>query len=156
MERLLSNKKDGFTLIELLVVIAIIGILSSVMLVALNSARQRARDSRVISSMSQLRSLAEVVYDDTATDSYGDIKCTSYGSSSTGCGDSSMKQLYDDIYAQGGDLDSDNNGTEEVFSGGGKYCIQAEMPSGNVFCVDSEGHSGTSNVSCDSTGYDCD
>jgi len=39
------NKKRGFTLIELLVVIAIIGILSSVVLVSLNSTRGKAKVS---------------------------------------------------------------------------------------------------------------
>ncbi len=53
----------GFTLIELLVVIAIIGILSSVVLASLNSARQKGRDARRISDIKQLQLALELFYD---------------------------------------------------------------------------------------------
>jgi len=53
----------GFTLIELLVVIAIIGILSSVVLASLNSARQKGRDARRVSDLKQLQLALELMYD---------------------------------------------------------------------------------------------
>jgi type II secretion system protein G len=56
--------KKGFTLIELLVVIAIIGILSSVVLASLNSARQKARDARRVSDIGQLALALEMYYND--------------------------------------------------------------------------------------------
>ncbi len=56
------NKK-GFTLIELLVVIAIIGILASIVLVSLNSARQKGYDTQVKSDLAQARNVMEMCYD---------------------------------------------------------------------------------------------
>ncbi len=54
--------KKGFTLIELLVVIAIIGILSSVVLASLNSARGKGADTAVQTNLDNLRTNAELYY----------------------------------------------------------------------------------------------
>jgi prepilin-type N-terminal cleavage/methylation domain-containing protein len=57
----------GFTLIELLVVIAIIGVLSSIVLASLNSARQKGRDARRLSDIKQLQLALELYYDANST-----------------------------------------------------------------------------------------
>jgi len=57
------NYKKGFTLIELLVVIAIIGILSSVVLASLNSARDKGADAAIKGNLNGMRAQAELVYD---------------------------------------------------------------------------------------------
>ena len=56
-------KNTGFTLIELLVVIAIIGLLSSVVLVTVNSARMKSRDLVRIATLKQVETALELYYD---------------------------------------------------------------------------------------------
>ena len=62
-----NNQKTltGFTLIELLVVIAIIGILATIVMVSLNTARAKARDARRISDVRQIQLALQMFYDAT-------------------------------------------------------------------------------------------
>lgn len=53
----------GFTLIELLVVIAIIGVLASIVLASLNSARRKSRDARRITDLKQIQLALELYFD---------------------------------------------------------------------------------------------
>ncbi|MBU6447970.1 prepilin-type N-terminal cleavage/methylation domain-containing protein [Patescibacteria group bacterium] len=56
------TKQKGFTLIELLVVIAIIALLASVVLVALNGSRQKARDARRAADIKSIANAMELYF----------------------------------------------------------------------------------------------
>lgn len=78
-------QKKGFTLIELLVVIAIIGILATIGLVALNGAREKARDATRKSDLSQVKT-ALVLYADDNSAAYPGTTCNSdTGQATVGC-----------------------------------------------------------------------
>lgn len=79
--------RQGFTLIELLVVIAIIGILASIVLASLNTARKKSRDARRVADLNQIR-LAQEMYFDSANGTYASTGAML----AAGCGDSCIAQ----------------------------------------------------------------
>ena len=74
----MKSLKRGFTLIELLVVIAIIGILSSVVLASLNTARGKGANAAIQSDLDSMRAQAELDYSTNSPNAYnGTVKvCT--------------------------------------------------------------------------------
>ena len=127
-------KKRGFTLIELLVVIAIIGILSSVVLASLNTARDKGKDASAKGSLSSLRAEAELYYDDNSNKyiSTGSVTCST-GLLAPGTG---PKKLLDAAVAQ-------TAGVPVCNGDSGKYAVSLPLKKTGVsFCVDSAGFAG--------------
>ena len=132
--------KKGFTLIELLVVIAIIGILSSVVLASLNTARDKGSDAAVKANLNGMRSQAELFYDSNQN-SYADMM-TGTGTAVPTGGDSNMRAAL-----QAAD---DANGTGSVTwsVSATAWAVAAELKSNNAlaYCVDSKGNATTTNA----------
>lgn len=120
------RERRGFTLIELLVVIAIIGVLSSVVLASLNTARSKGNDAAVQSNLAGIKTQAQLYYSD--NNSYTGL-CT---------GDTTIvNQLLAADNANG----ADGTVTCNVETDGTAYAVSAELvsTSGTYFCVDSTG-----------------
>ncbi len=117
------NNPKGFTLIELMVVISIIGVLSSVVLVAVNNVKNKARDSKRLSDVKSIQLALEMYYD-----KYGNYPNSDYGGCGgwdcSGDGNGFIHALVTEgfLRADPGDLSSSSNGSC------GNYCYYRYGP----------------------------
>lgn len=136
-----SSVRRGFTLIELLVVIAIIGILSSVVLASLNSARNRGADAAVQSNLANARAEAELYYDSGTANSYDNV-CAVTGTNVIGDNVRAADSAFDGTPpASYADATAASNTTGACHDSASAWAAAVPLKAGGYYCVDSTGAS---------------
>lgn len=144
--------QKGFTLIELLVVIAIIGILSSVVLASLNTARSKGSDAAIKSNMANIRPQAEIIYD--SQGAYGDgVGTQAAVAHPLGACATTAETLFANptIAGQVAAADSASGGLNacaSILTSGGAWAVAQQLKSNSleVWCVDSTGRAKSTTI----------
>jgi len=149
--KLINQQKHnfGFTLLELLVVIAIIGLLATIIMINLNNARDKAKDTLVKHDMSQLQKAAALIYD----------RDGAYTKLCDGTIPDSLNTSEEPALLGAIDNDLHNQGSEitECLAGN-IFAVEATLPSDHTkaVCADSTGCVGLGRVGMTMSCWPCD
>lgn len=138
----------GFTLIELLVVIAIIGVLSSVVLASLNTARNKGADTATRSNLAGARAQAEIFYD-ANNNSYDGGTAATRVCDAAGSATGGIKGIHSAVLAAGQASNASLTVSAEIVAPSTilascndtatAWAAQAPLKTGGTYCVDSTG-----------------
>lgn len=129
-------------MIELLVVIAIIGILTSIVLVSMGGARDKAKDAAIQTGMSEIRAAAEMLYADQLDYNGICLEACGIAGTTTATTTGDIGRIRTSVMANNGNVDITCNMAANCTA----YAVWTVLNNGSYWCVDSTGVSALKSV----------
>lgn len=149
----MTKLNRGFTLIELLVVIAIIGILSTIVLASLSTARTKGEDAAIQSTLQSMKTQAELYYSNANPSSYGVTTgsvptlgtCNTSGTVFAPSGTGTLGAMITSVKQRSSTVNC--SAGQAAVGTMTSWAVEALLKGGTYFCVDSTGNSTTTAAS---------